>query len=74
MSSPLSMYGCCGSVRWLLSSMYDVQCNIKLYISSFSSLSHIIQLISLFVCLFLSFSCSVFVLALFSMFDDGLLS
>ena len=27
----------------------------------------------LFVCLFLSFSCSVFVLALFNMFDDGLI-
>ena len=40
----------------------------------FPSLSHTIQFISLFVCLFLSFSCSVCVLDLFNMFDDGLLS
>ena len=39
----------------------------------FLSLSHTIQFISIFVCLFLSFSCGIFVLALFNMFDDGLL-
>ena len=39
-----------------------------------SSVSQTIQFISLLVCLFLSFSCSVFVLSLFNMVDDGLLS
>ena len=42
-----------------------------IYIYSFSCLSHTIQFIYLFVGLFLSFSCSVFVLVLFNMFDDG---
>ena len=57
--------------------LFFVCCTLQnkvINIYSFSSLSHTIQFISLFVCLFLSFSYSVFVLDLFIMFDDGLLS
>ena len=55
--------------------LFVVCCTVQhkvVYILFFICITY--HIIHLFVCLFLSFSCSVFVLVLVNMFDDGLLS